>query len=379
MDTVITNIGQLVTPVECALDGNEGVSTLRTTQDTSLCIQNGRVVDDLKPSRGSKRVQTFDACGGVVMPGLIDPCWVMPQLPAWLDELSGSNASGRDLLSWSLRLFQRALRSGVTTIEVKCPHDTESAGLSALGHLCQHYHPRVVGTLLASLPEDGTDRDHSMSLLIGEVIPEIRRRRLATFCDMEWDGQDASITEASAILRAASGAGLRPKLHIQTPMLMNEACDLAFSLEVAAIGCASHLPTSTVKQLSDGHVVPVYLPGLSDRQMGQHLDVRALLSQGVSIALGSGNSLTDIPPKSMWAVLASAMDRMGMSLTEAIIACTLNNAMALELSHELGSLETGKLADLIVLDLVDYRELETAVMSPPVSMVMVNGELVQSP
>ena len=76
----------------------------------------------------------------------------------------------------------------------------------------------------------------------------------------------------------------------------------------------------------------------------------------------------------MWTALALAMDRMGMSLAEAIVACTLNNAKALEMSHDLGSLEPGKLADLILLDLVEYRELETAVMSPPVSMVMVNGE-----
>ena len=67
-----------------------------------------------------------------------------------------------------------------------------------------------------------------------------------------------------------------------------------------------------------------------------------------------------------------------MSLPEAIVAGTLHNAMALEMSHEVGSLEPGKLADLILLDLVDYRELETAVVSPPVSMVMVNGEIVQS-
>jgi imidazolonepropionase len=379
MDIVITNIGQLITPVECTLDGYEGVYTLQVTQDATLCIQNGRITDDLPPSRGSEQVQTIDAGGGVIMPGLIDPFWVMPQLPAWMDGLPESKLPERDLLSWSLRLFERALHSGVTMIEVKCPHDAAFAGLSALGYLGQHWHPRVVGTLLASLPEGGTDRDRSMSSLIGEVIPEVRRRRLATFCDMGWDSQDASITEASAVLRAAGGAGLRAKLHIQTPIMMNEVCDLALSLEAAAIGCASHLPFSTVKQLAAGHVVPVYLPGLPDKRTGQHLGVRALLDQGVPIAIGSGNGLTDSRPKSMWSVLASAMDHMDMSLAEAIVACTLNNAMALEMSHELGSLETGKLADLILLDLVDYRELETAVMLPPVSMVMVNGELLHSP
>jgi len=375
MDILITNIGQLITPVESAL--GEGVYTLQVTQDTTLCIQNGRIVDELKSSRGREVVQTLDAGGGVVMPGLIDPFWVMPHVPAWIAELPESKPLRRDLLSWSRRLFQQALRSGVTTIEVKCPHEPDFACLSALGHLSRHDHPRVVGALLASLPVSGAKRDRSMSSLIGEVIPEIRRRRLATFCDMGWDRQDASIAELGAVLRAASGAGLRPKLHIQTSDQINDVCELALSLEVAAIGCASHLPSDAAKQLSDADVVPIYLPELN-AQTGQHLNVRPLVDQGMAIGIGSGNGLTASPPKSMWTVLAAGKDRMNMSLDEAIVACTLGNAIALEMPHELGTLEAGKQADLIILDLVDYRELETALMPLPVTMVLVNGEPVHS-
>ena len=375
MDNVITNIGQLITPVESALGSDEHSYTLQITTDATLRIRNGRIVDDL-PAQGTRQVKTIDADGGVVMPGLIDPFWVMPRLPAWIDDLPESKLPGKDLLSWSLRLLKRTLRTGVTTVEVKCPHDSEFTGLAALGLLRQHHHPRVVGTLLASLPEDSSERDRSMSSLIGEVIPEIRRRRLATFCDIGWGAHDGFITEARAVLRAASGAGLRPKLHIQVPSLIEDVRDFALSLEVAAIGCASHLSPTTAKCLSEGHVAPVYLPAVTGGQTGQYLNTRALLDQGVALAIGSGNGLLDSPLRSMWSVLASAIDLMGMSLPEAIVACTLHNAMALEMSHEVGSLEPGKLADLILLDLVDYRELETAV-SPPVSMVMVNGEIVQ--
>jgi imidazolonepropionase len=376
MDIVITNIGQLITPVERALGSDEQPHTLQITTDATLCIQNGRIVDAL-PARVAKQAQTVDAGGGVVMPGLIDPFWVMPRLPAWIDDLPESRLPGKDLLSWSLRLLQRTLRAGVTTVEVKCPHDSEFTALTALGHLSQHHHPRVVGTLLASLPEDSSERDRSMSSLIGEVIPEIRRRRLATFCDIGWGAHDGFITEARAVLRAASGAGLRPKLHIQVPSFIEDVRDFALSLEVAAIGCASHLSPTTAKCLSEGHVAPVYLPAVTGGQTGKYLNTRALLDQGVALAIGSGNGLLDSPLKPMWSVLASAIDLMGMSLPEAIVACTLHNAMALEMSHEVGSLEPGKLADLILLDLIDYRELETAVVSPPVSMVMVNGEIVQ--
>lgn len=377
MDTVITNIGQLVTPVESALGGGRQTCSLKIIPNASLCIRNGRIVDNCPP-REARQARTINAKGCVAIPGLIDPFWVMPRLPTWIDEVPESKLPGSDLLGWSVRLLQRALRTGVTTVEVKCPHDSEFTGLAALGHLIQHHQPRVVGTLLASLPADNADRDRSMSSLIGEVIPEIRRRRLATFCDIGWGPHSGFITEARTVLRAASGAGLRPKLHIQAPSLSGDLRDLALSLEVAAIGCASHLSPTAVKHLSEGNVSPVYLPIVHGGQAGQHLCVRALVDQGVNIALGSGNGLLGDSPQSMWSVLISAINHMEMSLSEAIVACTLNNATAIEVSHEVGSLETGKRADLVLLDLVDYREIVTAVDSPPVSMVMVNGEIVHS-
>lgn len=375
MDTLITNIGQLITPVEHVFDG--GAYVLQVIQDTSLCIQNGRIVDGLRTSRGEEGVQTVDANGGVVMPGLVDPFWVMPNLPAWMSEVPESKVLGRDLHSWSRRLFHHALHSGITSIEVKCPHDAEFLGLSTLGHLSRHDRPRVVGALLASLPVSGATRDRSMSSLIGEVIPEIRRRRLATFCDMGWDCQDASIAETGVVLRAASGAGLRPKVHIQASAQINDVCELALSLEATAIACASHLPTDAAKRLSDAGTMPIYMPSLTS-QTGEHLDVRPLVDQGAVIGIGSGNGWTASPPISMWTAMAACMDRMELSLAEAIIACTAGNAAALDMQHEIGTLEVGKLADLIVLDLVDYRELETALISPPISMVVVNGQPVSS-
>lgn len=377
MDIIISNIGQLITPVECTLDKAESSYTLQITNDTELYIRNGRIAEEL-PIQGSEQVETIDAGGCVVMPGLIDPFCVMPYVPTWVDELPESKLPRKDLLSWSLRLLQRALRSGVTTIEVKCPHDSDFEGLAALGLLRQHHHPRVIGTLLATLPEDRADRDRSLSSLIGEVIPEIRRRRLVTFCDIGWGNHAGFITEARMVLRAATGAGLRPKVHIESPPKMKDIEQLALSLEVAAIGCASHLSPDMARNLSDSDVLPVYLPAIRGNQTEEHIGVRPLLDQGLPIAIGSGNGLAESPARSMWSVLASAMDRMRLALPEAIIACTLNNAMAMEMSHEIGSLEKGKLADLILLDLVDYREIETAISLPPVSMVMINGEIVHS-
>ncbi len=374
MDTVITNIGQLINPVGVLASNGKPASALQIMSNQTLYVCDGRIAPAPSGPLG-RSVRTLDAGGGVVMPGLVDPFWVMPRLPSWVSELSEEKLPGKDLLGWSMRLLRLGLRSGVTTAEVKCPHDAQFSALAALGHLGQQRHPRVIGTLLALLPEMASDRDRSLSSLIGEIIPEVRSRRLATFCDIGWGSHDDYVNEARAVLRAASGAGLRPKVHIQAQPAMELVRDLAVSLDVSAIGCASYLSPTIVKYLADSHVLPVYLPSLFGGQSGEYMRVRELVEQGVAIAIGSGNGLSEGPLKSMWSVLACAIDQMDMTLPEVIVAGTLHNSMALEISHETGSLEIGKRADLIVLDLIDYRELTAVIGAPPVSMVMVHGEV----
>ena len=62
----------------------------------------------------------------------------------------------------------------------------------------------------------------------------------------------------------------------------------------------------------------------------------------------------------------------GMTPMEALAAATINPARSLGLDRELGSLEAGKLADLVVLD---RNPLENIRNTDSVSMVMVNGRL----
>ena len=377
MDIVISNIGQLVTPTELALNGVGGRYKIQITNDTELYIRNGRITMESSKSP-SVQYQSVDAGGGVVLPGLIDPFWVMPCLPTWIAELPKSTFPERDLLSWSMRLLQRTLRSGVTTIEIKCPHDSAFEGLRALGHLKRQHHPRVIGSLLASLPENNTDRDRSVSALIGEVIPEIRHRQLATFCDIGWDNHVGFMSEARTVLRAASGAGLRLKLHIKSAPLMEDMEQLALSLGVAAVECASYLPPGIARNLAENQILPVYLPSIRGKRTVARIEVRSLLDDDLPVAIGSGYGIPGCPSNSMWSVMSAAMDCMELALPEAIVACTLNNAEAMEISHETGSLENGKRADLVLLDLADYREIESTLGYPPVSMVMVNGEVVHS-
>jgi imidazolonepropionase len=62
--------------------------------------------------------------------------------------------------------------------------------------------------------------------------------------------------------------------------------------------------------------------------------------------------------------------------SEAIAAATINAAHAVGMAEEVGSLEPGKAADLVVLDTTDYREVATAFGTNPVGAVVKRGRVV---
>jgi imidazolonepropionase len=373
MDIVISNIGQMVSPFERVSEENGAQGALRITRDTELCIHKGKIVDDVA-SRSPSQCRTIDAQGGVVMPGLVDPFWIMPHVPEWIRQQQDSVE--HDVLTWTRRILRHALASGVTTVELKCPQSGGRDALLALGHLERQSRPRVRGALLVTLTDKSPDRDRRVSSLIGDIIPEIRQRRLATFVDVGWDEHGDFVSDARAVLRAASGAGLRPKLHLRANPGLSALETLAKSLDVASIGRADRIPVGLAQSLSESGIVPVYIPALEAPCEEERVDFRPWLDRGLPLAVGSGNGLRAQAPVSMWSALSAAMEAWGLTLAEAVAACTLGNARALEMEHDIGSLDAGKCADLIILRLADFRELESMLGFPPIACVIADGEIV---
>ncbi|MBW3546191.1 MAG: amidohydrolase family protein, partial [Bacteroidetes bacterium] len=95
---------------------------------------------------------------------------------------------------------------------------------------------------------------------------------------------------------------------------------------------------------------------------------KALADAGVKVNLGSHGQLQGLGAHwELW-----MLQQGGMSNLEALRAATLNGAEYLGMASEIGSLETGKLADLIVLD---ANPLENIQHSEQVRYTMVNGRL----
>jgi len=371
MDIVISNIGQLVTPVAHGGTANDTHEVLSIARDVELCIHKGRIVNDV-PSRSPDCCKILDADGGVVIPGLIDPFWLVPEKPVWME--TNGTAPGADEPHWMERMLHHVVTSGVTTIELKCPHCIGLEDLLRLERAKRNAGPRVIGSLLTTLEEGGTDPERQLSSLIGEIIPEIRQRKLAAFVDIGWATHRDFVAEARTVMRAAGGAGLRCKLHFLIPPTPAELAALIAGQDLASIGCASYVPMEMTIAWSGDGVIPVFLPRLGDGH--GTCDLGPLLDGRLPFAIASGNGLRTGAPNSMWDVLSASMETYGLTLPEGLAAATLGNAMALELDHEVGSLEPGKRADAIVLGLSDYRELELTMGFSPIRCVIAGGEVV---
>jgi len=134
----------------------------------------------------------------------------------------------------------------------------------------------------------------------------------------------------------------------------------ALAVELGAAS-ADHLACTTdeeIRLLADSPTVGVLLPGTPFGLAEDHYaPARKMIDAGVAVALA-----TDLNPgtcycESMPLIMALACRQMKMTPAEAIVASTINAAHALSLGHEVGSVEAGKKADLLILDAPDYRHL----------------------
>jgi imidazolonepropionase len=104
--------------------------------------------------------------------------------------------------------------------------------------------------------------------------------------------------------------------------------------------------------------------------------IRALLDSNAAVAIASGYDQVASPVFNMQMAIAQAVLQMKMTTEEAITAATVNAAHASGVASKTGSLEFQKQADLLLLNLADYRELPRQFGINHVGMVIRSGSVV---
>ncbi len=274
------------------------------------------------------------------------------------------SATVSQLLDKAERHFRHFLSHGTTTIEAKSGYglklDDEIKILQVLAALRGRNRLEIVPTFLGAhaIPEEyANSRDRYVRMVIEEMIPRVAQESLAQFCDVICEEGSFTVDEARAILLAARDAGLGLRIHADK-LGNSGGAKLAAELKASSADHLAWIGDADIEALKQSGTVATLLPGTAFNlgQM-QYAPARKLIAAGVPVALATNFNPGSCFTMNMQLILALACTQMRMTPAEAIAAATINSAYSLGLADRLGTLEEGKQADIVLMDVPDYREI----------------------
>jgi len=405
------NAEELLTLADGGLKPRTGrqMRELGIVRDGALAIREGRIVavgktrDVMKTFRAESIIS---AKGKVVLPGFVDPhthlvfagsredeFQMRVEGASYMEILSSGGgilktvretrrARVEKLVDLGLERLDTMLAHGTTTLEAKSGYGLSTADelkiLEATRRLNQLHCMDVVSTFMganAVPPEYSGNSEEYVGLIIGEMIPKVVEKGLAEFCDVFCERGTFSLEQTKRILVRGKNHGLKPKIHADEMSMLGGA---EIAADVGAVS-AEHLLFSSVegiKAMVEKGVIAVLLPAAAfSLMMGRYADARLMIDCGVPVALGTGFS-ADCWVENQQLVVAMACHFMRMTPAEAITAATVNAAFAVNRAGEVGSLEVGKRADIIILNVPNHKFLGYRFGVNLVDKVIKNGRLV---
>lgn len=411
VDLLVVNANELVTLAGGSDKPRVGkqMRELGIIHNGGLAIKDGRIASVGKTSEITKafRAETIiSADGKTVLPGFVDPhthlvfagsreeeFQMRVEGAYYMEILSAGGgilktvretrrASVDKIVDFGLKTLDIMLEHGTTTVEAKSGYGLTTKDelklLEVIKRLAQLHSTDVVSTFMGAhaIPaEYKNDPADYVNIVVEEMIPAVTEKRLAEFCDVFCEKGVFTLEQSKRILLTGKNHGLNPKVHADE---MSACGGAELAAEIGAVS-AEHLLYASdegIKAMANKGVIAVLLPAASFSLMSEHhADARKMIEKGVSVALG-----TDFNPscwiENMQLVIAFACYFLRLTPAEAITAATINAAHAIKKAHEVGSLEVGKKADVVVLDVPNHKFLGYRFGVNLVDKVIKNGRVV---
>ncbi|MFT9819101.1 imidazolonepropionase [Lysinibacillus sp. NPDC056185] len=353
-----------------------------------------------------KVAEVIDASGKIVMPGLVDCHTHLVHGGTREQEfnmrLNGAtymeimNAGGGihattnrtretsfgDLYGKTMNHLDVFLKHGVTTVEAKSGYgldwETEKKQLEVAKELQATHDIDVVSTFMGAhaVPRDFKGReDEFVDVVIHDMLPKVAELNLAEFNDVFCEKGVFTPEQSRRILEAGKALGLTPKIHADE-IEPYEGAELA--AEVGAISAEHLLVTSDegIQKMAEAGTIAVLLPGTAFFLRAPFARGRLMIDEGVPVAISTDFNPGSSPTMSLPFIMNLACMHMGMTLEEVLTATTVNAAYALNRGHQIGSLEAGKQADVIILDVANYKQLQYFYGMNHTNTVIKNGRVV---
>lgn len=375
----------IVTPL-----GNEGrrgadMKELRTLPGAFIFMEDGVIkatgeMAALEALGLSGTAKWIDAKGKVALPGFVDSHTHLvfggyrPDEFSWrlkgdsymsIMERGGGiqstvnatrSTSEEEMVEKASWFVDRMVEMGVTTVEAKSGYgldtDTEVRMLDAIAALAGKERERIdiVPTFLGAhaVPKEYAGRTSDYcDVIISEMLPKVKDK--ARFFDIFTEKNVFEIEDSRRLLNAAREAGMRLKLHADEIVRLGGA-ELAAEMGAVSADHLLHVSDEGIRRMAEAGVVATLLPLTAFALKEPYAPARKFIDSGCAVALA-----TDLNPGSCFSgsiplTIALACIYMGMSVEETVTALTLNGAAALGMAHEVGSIEPGKRANIILLE-----------------------------
>jgi len=292
-------------------------------------------------------------------------------------------ASEDELYNLSEKRIKKMISNGTTTLEAKSGYglstESEIKMLKVIKRLNENLPIDVIPTFMGAheFPIEYKDnRNEYIRILKEEMMPEVKKQNLAEYCDIFTENHVYNIKQSRDILNHAKNLGFKLRMHADEIEPIGGA---ELAAEVGAIS-ADHLGAASdagIKAMAEAGVIATLLPGtIFSLGMKSYARARDMIDAGVPVALATDYNPGSCNCDSMQFIITLACLQMKMTVAEAITASIINAAYSLEMGDRIGSLEVGKQADILIMDMPSYKFLPYHFGSNNVETVIKNGEVI---
>ena len=366
----------------------ERMNHLDVIKDGAVAVKQGKIVavgptEQVLPDL-QKGFEIIDASGKLVTPGLIDSHvhlvfggsreeeleqMAVKRTPYLEIKAKGggmpttlkktAETGTEELLERTAHILDTMLIHGTTTIEAKSGYEMTLRGeirqLEIIKKLGSIHPVDLVPTFMAQgIPFEYENKvDELTHEIVEKWVPEVAKRKLAEYCDVFCEKGYFNVEQSRRILEAGRKYGMKPRIHADW-LAHSGGAKLGADLGVISADHLIFTPPEEIDALVRKGVVGTFLPTTPFCYLGTYAKAREIISRGLPVALASDLSAADMC-ESMQMMMTIAILQMKMTTEEALVASTINAAHAIERADEIGSLENGKKADIVVFDAPNHK------------------------
>lgn len=407
-DLIINNIKTLYTSVNKPPVHGKQMSDILELKNAFIAIKDGKVLntgigDGFKYK--DKNTKIIDAKKKVVIPGFIDSHTHLVHAGSREEEyellkkgvpyLDILNKGGGILGTVSKtkkatfdELYQKAknslnifLRHGVTVLESKSgyglDYETEKKQLLVNKKLNDEGIVKIISTHMAAhaIPLEYKDNKKMYIEKMIQDLKKFKKENLFSFVDIFCEDSVFSIAETKHFLTEAKNLGYKVKIHADEIVSLGGA-GLGVELKASSVDHLMAISDQDIEKLAYSNTIANLLPGTSFYLKKAYAPARKMIEKGVAISLSSDYNPGSCPTENYQLILQLASNYLNMNYQEILTAATINPAYHLGISEQKGSLEVGKDADFILLDIPNLAYMFYHFGINHTSEVYIKGKLV---